>query len=60
MNVYQNIAFPLTMNVKHLSKEEVDIAVMEALDAVGLKDKMKQMPSDLSGGQRKELVLPVP
>ncbi|MBK7852262.1 MAG: ATP-binding cassette domain-containing protein [Bacteroidetes bacterium] len=55
MNVYQNIAFPLTMNVKHLSKEEVDIAVMEALDAVGLKDKMKQMPSDLSGGQRKRI-----
>ena len=55
MNVYQNIPFPLTMNVKHLTKKEVDSAVMEALEAVGLKDKVKQMPSDLSGGQRKRI-----
>ncbi|MBK6446203.1 MAG: ABC transporter ATP-binding protein [Bacteroidetes bacterium] len=55
MNVYQNIAFPLTMNVKHLTKKEVDSAVMEALEAVGLKEKVKQMPSDLSGGQRKRI-----
>jgi phospholipid/cholesterol/gamma-HCH transport system ATP-binding protein len=55
MNVYQNLAFPLTMNVKNLSKKEVDIAVDDVLDAVGLKDKLKQMPSDLSGGQRKRI-----
>lgn len=55
MNVYQNLAFPLTMNVKNLSKKEVDIAVDGVLDAVGLKDKLKQMPSDLSGGQRKRI-----
>lgn len=55
MNVYQNLAFPLTMNVKNLSKKEVDTAVEEALEAVGLKDKIKQMPSDLSGGQRKRI-----
>ena len=55
MNVYQNLAFPLTMNVKKLSKGEVDDAILEVLDAVGLKDKLKQMPSDLSGGQRKRI-----
>ncbi len=55
MNVYQNLAFPLTMNVKNLTKKEVDDAVIEVLDAVGLEDKMKQMPSDLSGGQRKRI-----
>ena len=55
MNVYQNLAFPLTMNVKHLTHKEVDEAVMEALDAVGLADKIKQMPSDLSGGQKKRI-----
>ena len=55
MNIYQNLAFPLTMNVKHLTKNQVDEAVEEALDAVGLKDKIKQMPSDLSGGQRKRI-----
>lgn len=55
MNVYQNLAFPLTMNVKNLSKKEVDEAVKETLDAVGLIDKMDQMPADLSGGQRKRI-----
>src|ERR1035437_2066156 len=46
MNVFQNLAFPLTMNVKNLSKKDVDNAVSEVLDAVGLKDKLNQMPSD--------------
>ncbi len=55
MNVHQNLAFPLTMNRKNLSKKEVDNAVNEVLDAVGLKNKIKQMPSDLSGGQRKRI-----
>lgn len=55
MNVYQNLAFPLTMNIKNLSKKQVDEAVNEVLDAVGLKDKINQMPADLSGGQRKRI-----
>ena len=55
MNVYQNLAFPLTMNVKHLQKKEVADAVEDVLESVGLKDKLKQMPSDLSGGQRKRI-----
>jgi phospholipid/cholesterol/gamma-HCH transport system ATP-binding protein len=55
MSVYQNLAFPLTMNVKNLNKSEVNTAVEEVLEAVGLKDKSNQMPSDLSGGQRKRI-----
>jgi len=55
MNVYQNLAFPLTMNLTTLNKKQVDDAVNEVLEAVGLKNKIKQMPSDLSGGQRKRI-----
>lgn len=55
MNVYQNLAFPLTMNKKGLSRSDVDQAVDEVLRAVGLANKSKQMPSDLSGGQRKRI-----
>lgn len=55
MNVYQNLAFPLTMNRHHLTRNEVDYAVAEALDAVGLKEKSTRMPADLSGGQRKRI-----
>jgi phospholipid/cholesterol/gamma-HCH transport system ATP-binding protein len=55
MNVYQNLAFPLTMNVKNLSKKEIDSSVESVLDAVGLLEKIEQMPSELSGGQRKRI-----
>lgn len=55
MNIRQNLEFPLRMNFKDLTKKEVDSAVEEVLDAVGLKDKINQMPSDLSGGQRKRI-----
>jgi len=55
MDVYQNLAFPLTMNKPTLKKQEVNEAVEEALDAVGLSAKINEMPSDLSGGQRKRI-----
>lgn len=55
MNVRQNLEFPLTMNRGHLSQKEIDDAVEEVLDAVSLKDKINQMPADLSGGQRKRI-----
>jgi phospholipid/cholesterol/gamma-HCH transport system ATP-binding protein len=55
MNIYENLAFPLKMNVKNLSTKDVKLAVEEALTEVGLIDKIKQMPSDLSGGQRKRI-----
>ncbi|MFA5971351.1 MAG: ATP-binding cassette domain-containing protein [Lentimicrobiaceae bacterium] len=55
MNVYHNLAFPLTMNRKNLSKKDVDEVLDEVLEAVGLKDKANQLPSDLSGGQRKRI-----
>jgi phospholipid/cholesterol/gamma-HCH transport system ATP-binding protein len=43
------------MNVKNLNKSEVKDAVEEVLEAVGLKEKIKELPSDLSGGQRKRI-----
>ncbi|HKC67068.1 MAG TPA: ATP-binding cassette domain-containing protein [Bacteroidia bacterium] len=55
MDVRQNLAFPLQMNFKNLSKKEVDTAIEEVLDAVGLKNKINEMPSDLSGGQKKRI-----
>jgi phospholipid/cholesterol/gamma-HCH transport system ATP-binding protein len=55
MSVYDNLSFPLTMNVKNLSRKQVSDAVEEALDAVGLIDKIERNPEELSGGQRKRL-----
>src|ERR1035437_6196638 len=55
MNIRQNLEFPLTMNRKDLTKQEITDAVEEVLDAVGLENKMNDMPADLSGGQRKRI-----
>ena len=55
MNIRQNLEFPLTMNIKNISKEDIEKAVVEVLDAVGLENKMYDMPADLSGGQRKRI-----
>lgn len=55
MNIRQNLEFPLTMNMKNLSKQDIANSVIEVLDAVGLENKMNDMPADLSGGQRKRI-----
>lgn len=55
MNIYKNLTFPLKMNFPDMDKTIMDEAVEEVLEAVGLKDKIHQMPADLSGGQRKRI-----
>jgi phospholipid/cholesterol/gamma-HCH transport system ATP-binding protein len=55
MNVFQNLAFPLAMNIKGIGKKEIQASVEEVLNAVALSDKIFQMPADLSGGQRKRI-----
>lgn len=55
MSIRQNLEFPLKMNRKNLSKKEIARAADEVLEAVGLMDKMDEMPADLSGGQRKRI-----
>lgn len=55
MNVRQNLEFPLKMNRKDLSQQDINKEVEEVLEAVGLKEKITNMPSDLSGGQRKRI-----
>ncbi|MFI5172254.1 MAG: ABC transporter ATP-binding protein [Chitinophagales bacterium] len=55
MTVRENLEFPLIRNSDHLSQKEINDDVEEVLDAVGLKQTVKQMPSELSGGQRKRI-----
>jgi len=55
MSVRKNLEFPLKMNRKHLKQNEINEAVEEVLNAVGLIDKLENMPGDLSGGQRKRI-----
>ena len=55
MTVYENIAFPLRGNTEKLTQKEIKLKVEEVLDAVGLIQTINQMPSELSGGQRKRI-----
>jgi putative ABC transport system ATP-binding protein len=47
--VYENVEFPLLL--LSMSKEERHKAVMQALEWLGLTDKIKSRPAQLSGGQ---------
>jgi phospholipid/cholesterol/gamma-HCH transport system ATP-binding protein len=55
MSIRENLEFPLVRNVRNLSRADIDRAVEEALDDVGLSQTINQMPSELSGGQRKRI-----
>jgi len=55
MTVRENLEFPLVRNLKHLSRKEIETDIDDVLDAVGLLQTKNQMPSELSGGQRKRI-----
>jgi len=55
MTIRENLEFPLVRNVRNLGRQEINRAVEEALEDVGLSQTINQMPSELSGGQRKRI-----
>lgn len=55
MTVRENLEFPLVRNVKNLTRADIDQQVEAVLDAVGLSQTINQVPSELSGGQRKRI-----
>ncbi|TYP96115.1 phospholipid/cholesterol/gamma-HCH transport system ATP-binding protein [Sphingobacterium allocomposti] len=55
MTVRENLEFPLVRNKRNLTRAEIDKEVEEVLDGVGLLRAINQMPSELSGGQRKRI-----
>lgn len=55
MTVRGNLEFPLVRNIKNLSRGEINKSVEKVLDSVGLSQTINQMPSELSGGQRKRI-----
>src|ERR1700712_5393854 len=55
MTVRKNLEFPLVRNRKGITRKEIDTSVETVLDAVGLSQTINQMPSELSGGQRKRI-----
>jgi cell division transport system ATP-binding protein len=53
LTVYENIAFAL--EVFGLPRREIHAKVMKVLDLVGLKNKAKQYPTQLSGGEQQRV-----
>jgi phospholipid/cholesterol/gamma-HCH transport system ATP-binding protein len=55
MTVKENLEFPLVRHERGIGRKEIDEAIENVLDAVGLSQTIHQMPSELSGGQRKRI-----
>ena len=55
MTVKENLAFPLVRTRRNLQTKEVNDAIESVLHDVGLSQTINQMPSELSGGQRKRI-----
>ena len=57
MNVFGNVAFPLTVRRPRLSSREIEARVMRVLEAVALGDLAAREATRLSGGQQQRLAL---
>ena len=55
LTVYENVAFAL--EVFAFDKKEIHKRVMQVLELVGLKNKVRQYPSQLSGGEQQRVVI---
>jgi len=55
MTIRENLEFSMVRNLRHKTPREVNLAVENVLDAVGLREKINAMPGDLSGGQVKRI-----
>ncbi len=55
MTVKENLEFPLERHSKEMTQKDRNRIIDIVLDAVGLSQALNQMPSELSGGQRKRI-----
>lgn len=55
LTVYENIAFPL--ETQGFKASEIKPKVMTALELVGLKEKVRSMPKELSGGEMQRVCI---
>ncbi|HKB44586.1 MAG TPA: ATP-binding cassette domain-containing protein [Chitinophagaceae bacterium] len=57
MTVNENLEFTLVRNQKNISRDEINKAIKDALDEVGLAQTANQLPGELSGGQQKRIAI---
>lgn len=57
LTIFDNVAFPLREHRKQMSRRDLRTKVLDMLKLLGLEGKENNMPSELSGGQRKRVGL---
>ena len=55
LTVYENVAFAL--ETLGLPSDEIRPKVLRAIEAVGLKEKTRNLPSELSGGEQQRVAI---
>jgi putative ABC transport system ATP-binding protein len=56
LDVFQNVEFPLLLQ-GGLTVKEREARVLDVVEKVGLKNQLRQRPSELSGGQRQRVAI---
>ncbi len=55
LTIYENVAFAL--EILGLPNDEIRPKVLKAIEAVGLKEKVRNLPSELSGGEQQRVAI---
>jgi len=57
MTLYDNIASPLRVSKRKLSKTEIDRKVQETAELLGIREVLYHLPEEASGGQRQRCAI---
>ena len=57
MNAYENVDFAMRLAAQGLSAKEVDERIKETLAFVGMEDRMRHMPGQMSGGEQQRVAI---
>lgn len=53
LNVWENIVLPIGLDGKRVNKDHV----LDIVQSIGMKDRLKALPSTLSGGQKQRVAI---
>lgn len=57
MNCYENVNFAMRLAECKFSPEETDARIKETLRLVGMEDRMRHMPGQMSGGEQQRVAI---
>lgn len=57
MNAYENVDFAMRLAEPELTEKEVDERIRETLALVGMEERMRHMPGQMSGGEQQRVAI---